>query len=205
MSTFEFISVLLSIVVGLGLTRLLSGLGRALEVRGSLRIYWVQAMWVVNVCLTLVVFWWATLSSHATIPVWPFLNFANLLLYAVFLYLQAVLIIPSKIEEGTNLEAHFFAVRPWFFTFGAVVASAEVCDTLLHGGWERVLGFGPFYLAITFGGILLNAVGVLTADRRFHAAFCLAYFLGMAGWMLIGFSTVELGVDPGAVEGAGAR
>jgi hypothetical protein len=51
MSTFEFISVLPSIVVGLGLTRLLTGVGLALEFRRKLRFYWVQGVWVVNLGL----------------------------------------------------------------------------------------------------------------------------------------------------------
>jgi hypothetical protein len=42
MSTFDFITILLSIVVGLGITRLLGGLARAIEIRGSLKFYWVH-------------------------------------------------------------------------------------------------------------------------------------------------------------------
>lgn len=40
MSTFEFITILLSIVIGLGITRLLTGIGRVMELRASIRIYW---------------------------------------------------------------------------------------------------------------------------------------------------------------------
>ena len=77
MSTFEFISVLLSIVVGLGLTRLLSGVGRALEMRRKLRFYWVQGVWILNLGLLFVSFWWATLFGHADRETWLFPNFAD--------------------------------------------------------------------------------------------------------------------------------
>ena len=139
MSTFEFISVLLSIVVGLGLTRLLTAVGRALEIRRKLRFYWVQSVWVMNLGLLFVTFWWATLFSHADRETWLFPNFAVLLFYAVLLFLASVLVIPSDFEESSDLEAHFFEVRPWLFTIMALVPIAEFADTFLHGGFERVM------------------------------------------------------------------
>ncbi|MFG1691515.1 hypothetical protein ACGF5M_05115 [Gemmatimonadota bacterium] len=187
MSTFEFISVLLSIVVGLALTRLLSGVGRALEIRRGLRFYWVQGVWVVNVGLLLVAFWWATLFSHVDQETWLFPNFALLLGYSVLLFLQAVLILPTDLAEGADLEAHFFEVRPWFFTLSALTAVAEFGDTFLHGGLGRVLEFGPYYLFIIISGVTLGAVGALTTNRRFHEVLCLAFFLSMTSWMIIRF------------------
>ena len=190
MSTFEFISVLLSIVVGLGLTRLLTGVGRALETRRNLRFYWVQGVWVVNLGLLFVIFWWATLFGHADRETWLFPNFAVLLLYAVFLFLASVLIIPSDFEEGIDLEAHFFEVRPWFFTILAFVALAEFADTLLHGGFERVFGFGTYYVLLMASSLLFCIIGATTANRRFHAVGALVFFFAMTGWMVVGFWSI---------------
>lgn len=187
MSAFEFISVLLSIVVGLALARLLTGVGRALETRRKTRFYWVQGVWVINVVLLLVAFWWATLFSHVGAETWYFPNFALLLAYSVLLFLQAVLIIPADLGEGADLETHFFEVRPWFFTLLALTAVVEFGDTFLHGGMDRVLGFGPYYLFIIISGLLLSSIGAATANRRFHEVICLGFFLGMTSWMIIGF------------------
>lgn len=190
MSTFEYISVLLSIVVGLGLTRLLTGVGRALETRRNLRFYWVQGVWVVNLGLLFVIFWWATLFGHADRESWLFPNFAVLLLYAVFLFLASVLIIPSDFEEGIDLEAHFFEVRPWFFTILALVSVAEFADTFLHGGFERVLGFGTYYILLLASCLICGIIGAMTANRRFHATVALAFFLAMTGWVFVGFWSI---------------
>ena len=187
MSAFEFISVLLSIVVGLALTRLLSGVGRALEIRRKIRFYWVQGVWVVNVGLLLIAFWWATLFSHVDEEVWLFPNFVLLLLYSVLLFLQAVLIIPTDFEEGADLEAHFFEVRPWFFTLSALTAVAEFGDTFLHGGLDRVLSFGPYYVFILVSGVVFGVIAARTANRLFHAVACVGFFSSMAFWMIIRF------------------
>ena len=187
MSTFEFISVLLSIVVGLGLTRLLTAVGRALEIRRNLRFYWVQGVWVVNLGLLFVSFWWANLFGHADRETWLFPNFVVLLLYAVFLFLASVLVIPSDFEEGTDLEAHFFEVRPWFFTVLAFTPVAEFADTLLTGGLERVFGLGTYYILLVTSSLFCCIIGAMTANRRFHAVVALGFFFAMTGWMVVGF------------------
>ncbi|MBT8397745.1 MAG: hypothetical protein HKO65_20650 [Gemmatimonadetes bacterium] len=190
MTTFEFVTVLLSIVVGLGLTRLLSGIGRALELARTLRFYWVQGVWVLNIALALVVFWWATLYGHVEAEVWAFSNFSLLLLYSVLLYLQAVVIVPADLTKSTDLEAHFFLMRPWFFSLGMLVPMAELGDTYLHGGLERIWGFGPFYVLLSVSGIIMSAIALRTTNRRFHGAWCVLYFLGLSSWILARFSAI---------------
>jgi hypothetical protein len=47
----QYISPLTSIVIALGITRLFTGLGQVLQLRGTVRLYWVHLLWIVNVFL----------------------------------------------------------------------------------------------------------------------------------------------------------
>src|SRR5205823_11992782 len=58
MDPFSYLSVLISIVLALGMTRVLQGLGELLQARSHRRVYWVHALWVLNIFLFLVVAWW---------------------------------------------------------------------------------------------------------------------------------------------------
>ena len=58
MGAFEYLSVLISIILALGMTRVLGGVGEMLQVRSRRHIYWVHAIWIVNLFLYLVVAWW---------------------------------------------------------------------------------------------------------------------------------------------------
>ena len=58
MNAFEYLSVLISIILALGMTRVLAGVGEMLQARSRSRIYWVHILWVVNLFLYLVVAWW---------------------------------------------------------------------------------------------------------------------------------------------------
>jgi hypothetical protein len=49
--TFAYLSVLTSIVLGLGIARLLTGLGRLIQARGRGRLYWVPVLWALDLLL----------------------------------------------------------------------------------------------------------------------------------------------------------
>jgi hypothetical protein len=46
MSPFEYLSVLISIVLALGMTRVLAGVGEMLQASSRRHIYWVHAVWI---------------------------------------------------------------------------------------------------------------------------------------------------------------
>jgi hypothetical protein len=58
MDPFSYLSVLISIILALGMTRALAGVSEMLQARSRRRLYWLHAVWVVNLFLYLVVAWW---------------------------------------------------------------------------------------------------------------------------------------------------
>jgi len=58
MDPFSYLSVLISIILALGMTRVLAGVGEMLQARSRRRLYWVHAVWIANLFLYLVVAWW---------------------------------------------------------------------------------------------------------------------------------------------------
>ena len=83
MSDFEFISVVLAIVIGLGITRILSGLASVLEHRATLRPDWISLTWAVAVLLWQIVYWLGTVNSYREEAVFTVASFGLLLLAAV--------------------------------------------------------------------------------------------------------------------------
>ena len=79
MDAFSYLSVLTSIVLALGITRLLTGLGRLLRARSRVRVYWVHLLLTLNVFLFLVLNWWI-LFRWSTQHEWRFFLFLFVLL-----------------------------------------------------------------------------------------------------------------------------
>ena len=55
MDPFSYLSVLISIILALGMTRVLAGVGEMLQARSRRRLYWVHAIWVTILYLASIV------------------------------------------------------------------------------------------------------------------------------------------------------
>ena len=190
MSDFEFVSVILSIVVGLGITRILGGLASALRHRATLRSHWVTTVWAVDALLWQILYWLGTVNSyrHAS-SVFTIPSFATLLAGAVALYFAASLILPDEIGPETDLAQHFATIRRPFYVVLASTPILELLDTLSHGV-DTLVRLGWAYgavLAVTFVGSL---VGVLSESRRPPQVLCLGSLVGVIGWLFARFYVI---------------
>lgn len=70
MTEFEYVAVLVSLILGLGITHLLAGVGRTIHRRGELRLDAVHTLWTATAFLVLVLNWWVS-SSPGVSPAGP--------------------------------------------------------------------------------------------------------------------------------------
>ncbi len=111
---FDYLTVLISVVVGLSVTSFLTNVVRIIHVREDVRISWEQLLWsVVNLIWT-VAFWWFTFVL-AKQPQWTSALFAFLLVYAVLFYVLMALLFPEGVPAGHDYRAQFRRNRVWFF------------------------------------------------------------------------------------------
>ena len=185
MTPFEYVIVLVSIVLGLSITRLLSGVGEMLQARNHAKQYWVHNLWVLNVFMYNLMIWWVTYrwTTWSKGHSWNFFLFAFILLAPIVLYLLAVLLFPDEIPQAADMREHFSSIQKPFFLLFAALPIIDLADTLLKG-LEHFREQNPIYLP----GALLFAVGstyaASTRRARFHATFGLTYlaFLTIYIW-----------------------
>jgi len=125
MDEFSYLSVLLSVILGLAVTQILKGFRGLLLSRARIRLYWPVIAWAALLLLICFQHWWATFGMR-TRHDWTFLQFAIVLLNVIFIYMVAGLVFPDFFgEEVVDLRENFYAHRGWFFSLGcgAVVVS----------------------------------------------------------------------------------
>lgn len=175
MMPFEYIALLASIVIALGITRVLTGLGKILQLRGNTRVYWVHVLWSANVFLWLLLNWWI-LYRWRTFEQWSFFMFLFVLISPVLSFLLSVLLLPEPLESGVDLKHHYYRNKTWFFALAALLPPVDAVDTLLKG-MEHFRAQGALYV-ITLSLILVGCiVGALTDDERYHAAFAVFFLI----------------------------
>ncbi len=167
MDEFSYLSVLLSIIIGLAVTDILTGFRGLLQARAQVTLYWPTLLWcfiLLSICTQT---WWAMfgLRDHHH---WTFVAFSVVLLQTIALYMLAGLVLPhSHSGEPIDLRAHYFSQRRWFCSLAlAAVAISLTKDLVIDGHLPEARN-------VIFHAIfaLFAIVGVLTRREWFHQVF----------------------------------
>lgn len=176
MSAFEYLSVLISIILALGMTRVLAGVGEMLQARSRRRIYWVHAVWIVNLFLYLVVAWWIFYRWRNQQP-WTFLLFLFVLISPTILYLASLLLFPREgdVDESIDYKTHYYANHRAFFILFGLFTPVDIVDSLLKGV-PHFLSLGPQYIISGALYLLGFTTAAITRNERYHK-FYAVFFL----------------------------
>jgi hypothetical protein len=187
MDEFGYLSVLLSIILGLSVTQLLQGLSQVINARDRVRIYWPAIGWALLLLLIDVQAWWS-MFGYRKRETWTFLEFAILLLETVILYLLAALALPIAFGEATiDLRANYFRHARWFFGSLIAVLVVSLVKSLVIG---RSLP-GPLDLGFHFVWMTCAAVAALTRNDLFHKAYILGSVASFLVYVAVLFSQLH--------------
>lgn len=163
MDQFSYLSVLLSIILGLAITQILKGLRGLVLARVRVRMYWLPVTWAVLVLIVAVQSWWAMFGLRH-VENWTFLGFSFVLLQNVLLYLVAALVLPDFFGEAVDLRAHYFGHHRLFFGLFLLTALASLAKDLVLSGHLTA----PVNLAFHGGFLIIAASAMLTAREAWH-------------------------------------
>lgn len=187
MDAFNYLSVLLSIILGLGITQLLTAAGRLIRGRHAVRLYWPPLVWAGLLLVIYVQAWWSMFGLRTRTD-WSFLTFLVVLLQTVVLYMMAALILPETVDEsGVDLQTYYERHAPWFFGFLlAGLTVSIVKDVVLDG---RL----PEPANLTFHFLLMALCGTAIAVRRasVHGAVAVASVVAVAVYITALFSRLR--------------
>ena len=166
MDAFGYVSVIFSVVIGLGLSHLLTGLVELVKARRRVQFYWVHLLWVALTFVGHIFLWWMMWNLRL-LRDWNFFFFLLILLAPVLLYVAAAFLIP-KVEPDASLDLreYFYENRSAFFGVNAaftVLMSME--NWLLTGQMSPAPA-----VAVFAAWFVLLCVSAVVRDARYHAA-----------------------------------
>ncbi len=135
MGVFEYIGVLVSVIIGLGITHLAIGASKIVQHRDTVRFYLPHAVWTINVLLYILMIWWGMFwwSEHEG---WYAYEYLFITLYAIVLFFLASMLYPWDLDPAIDLEDYFFRNRRWFFGALALGWLIDIPETL----WKAEAG-----------------------------------------------------------------
>ncbi len=187
MDQFSYLSVLLSIILGLAITQVLKGFRGILLTRARVRFYWPTMVWSITLLLMFVQGWWAMFTMR-DMTSWTFAAFGVILLQTVLYYMLAAIVFPDFFgNEPIDLREHYFVHVRWFMgLMMGLLATSFVKSYVLDGRPPAPIdsAFHVFF----FTASLLAA---LTRREWFHKVQALGAFFGMAAYIFVLFQRLK--------------
>lgn len=187
MDAFSYLSVLLSIVLGLGLTQILGALGRLLGHRDRVRFYWLPLLWTAILFVVYVQVWWTSFGLRHR-AAWSFLDFLIVLTQTATLFLMAALLLPEQVDgDAVDLATHYEKHRRWFFGFFLATLVVSVAkDVVLSGSLPTATNLA---FHVVFGSACV--VALLVNSRRVHETIGVVCALAIAAYIGLLFARLQ--------------
>jgi hypothetical protein len=164
MDEFGYLSVLLSIILGLAVTQILVGIRGCLLTRARVHGFWPVHLWGAFFLLVSTQIWWAMFGLRNRHE-WNFSAYAILLAQVITLYLLAGLIYPDFVlDQKVDLRAHYFRQRRHFFSLCVILLLISISrDLVLNHALPA-----PLNLEFQLTFIAFAVTGILFAREWYH-------------------------------------
>ena len=187
MSAFEYLSVLVSIIVGLALAHLLSSSARLMQMRHKMRLHATSLCWMAFLFLANIQIWWVGFDRRHDTE-WNFFPFLLYLAIPTTAFLLSYLIVPDLDDaEGADMQRNFEDNRSWFFALLAALPAISLLEETVRDGRF------PFDADVAFriGLFVATLVASVIRNARFHLAYALASLALLCGYVVVLFLQLE--------------
>ncbi|MFM9839457.1 MAG: hypothetical protein ACKVOQ_14405 [Cyclobacteriaceae bacterium] len=157
-SPFEYVTVLISIILGMGITKLISGLAAIIQRWHNVKIYWPHMLLIILVFVIHIQDWWATYEL-ASYKYWRLPTFLFIILYPVILYILTTILFPIRWGPGKpiDLKEFYFCNYRKIYLFMMLLPAHSFIDNHFIGGYaieDQLLQIALFLMLLLI--VLLN-------------------------------------------------
>ena len=102
MTEFEILSVPIFFVLGLGITKILGGVGSAIRRREQTKLHWLPFAWVFVILVFQIQFFSMLWFFHEDERTWTWMSYAPILFHPFLYFLSASLILPTQRDDSMD-------------------------------------------------------------------------------------------------------
>ena len=174
MSIFEFISVAISIILGLAIARLLSAAIDLISHRESVTLHWVPLTWAFVMFSLLVIFWWQLFGANQFREEWTFVDFLLAIACTVSMYIACGLILPRQWSDyEIDLYEYFSRDGRWGVAAYSLFYLLVIPYNIRLYGEMATVGV----LTLNFSQAVLSGIAALSRSRLWVGAATVLFLL----------------------------
>lgn len=164
MSAFDYLAVLISIVLGLGVANILTGYAAIIRNRARIRSFWPTYLMMANLFLIHLQMWWSMYGLR-NVPTWTFPMFLFTILQPVFIYLMSAVLVPAIPDQGeVDLEEAYFREISWFSAGLFISVVVSITRSVLTDGHLPSVPNLAAHAVFAIQGL----IGLLSRNKRVH-------------------------------------
>lgn len=155
MSEFEYLAVFVSIIFGISVTHILSGVVRSLYRNERDETHFVLTAFFF---LVLILNWWTGIAWKDQV-IWSLDRFMVIIVWSVTHYVAAITLYPPL---SAGVEHPFEYRRTWFLWAFVAIASTDILQTTVRGDLFNPPVYLPFvlhYIVVAIATIVVNRPG----------------------------------------------
>jgi hypothetical protein len=131
MNPFEYVSVLISIILGLGISQLVTGFADIVHQWERVKLYWPHMLWIGFIFFLHIQDWW-TLYDLRNLSSWRLHTFLFTFLYPINLFILARLLFPfGSVGKDTDFKVFYFQNFRRIFVWAIISVGLSITDNLL--------------------------------------------------------------------------
>lgn len=188
MDIHEHILTVISIILGLSITRILVGFADFVEHPQHMKPYTVQVIWGIALMIHVLRFWWweyqvVDIADRAQIlGAYLFIS-----IYACLLFFLCTLLFPNEPRDYRSFLEYFISVRRGFFAVLIGVILVGIPDSAIKG--EALMAqYRHPQIWLYIGFMVIGAlIGMKVRSARYHYGFASTALLSEIMWTWVGY------------------
>lgn len=169
---FPIVATVISMILGLSMTRLLTGFVTIFRIRRKSPMDWVPLAWSGILFIMQLQYWWAINQLSAFRETFHFSEFIFLVLMTLMLFVTAALILPSRAEdEAQGLRVYFEKDG----RFALISLSVFLLCGLAVNVFEFQSSLASAWAATDIPMIVIPVLAFVLRERKYYAAFTAIY------------------------------
>lgn len=170
MEPFEYVVVLSSLILGLGIAQLLTGIADILSNLKNVKPGLAHSSMVLVVFLLHIQEWWYSYQYLYEVKVWTLPLVLFLLIYPIFLFLLARMLFPTGLRaHETDLEEYYFDQWKWLFVMVLGIVVVSFLQNVIVSDWAIGSQVPQFIMALAYLFFLIFNIKNKTAHNVFLA------------------------------------
>jgi len=154
MTPFEYVSVLISLILGLGITLILAGVARLIKRWETISPFGPYFIWIALAFVLHIHEWWET-YQFISLTSWNLPMFLFVIVYPILLFILANLLFPGRWPKSLDLKVFYFSICTKFFLFTILLSLVAILQNIFILNYTLTQQPVQLSVAVTFTLMLI--------------------------------------------------